>query len=508
MAPFKTVYGLAMAAAVLTAIPAPAQAQKPDSGRITVAIASEPRDLDPCNIISSVMGLVLRQNVVETLTVLDPEDSRPLPKLATKWEQVDDATWRFTLRSGVKFHDGADFDAAAAAKAIERQAIPDLVCTSRVKLPNTTLTTKVVDPLTLDITASPPEPLLPVFLSFVGMSSPNTKAEKSREPVGTGPFAFREWVPTQRIEVDRFDSYWGDKPQIGGVTYTWRKESALRAAMVDTGEADLAVDIAPQDATDPARDFSYFNGETTRIRMVLQPPLDDIRVRKAMNLALDRQALIGTLLSKDVVPATQLILPKVIGHNPELKPWPYDLDAAKKLIEEAKADGVPVDKEIRLIGRVGYYPNGEEVLQALVQMWGDLGLNLKLEMMEPAQWNKIANKPYDANRPAMLIQEMHDNNNGDAAFTLPFKFHTDGGHSEISNPELDKLLRDASLASGEERQKLFQEANRVIAEDIVADVVMYHMVSMMRVSPLIDFRPGKQTYSGMLEIAPARIVGN
>ncbi|MBC7478812.1 MAG: hypothetical protein H7317_12080 [Pseudorhodobacter sp.] len=94
--------------------------------------------------------------------------------------------------------------------------------------------------------------------------------------------------------------------------------------MVEIGEADIAADIAPQDATDPAHDVAFLNGETTRIRMVMKPPLDDLRVRKALNLAFDREAL----------------------------------------VDEARAAGVPVDQELRLVGRIGFYPNEPEVLQS------------------------------------------------------------------------------------------------------------------------------------------------
>ena len=147
--------------------------------------------------------------------------------------------------------------------------------------------------------------------------------------------------------LTRFDGYWGEKPQVEKATYIWRGESAVRAAMVATGEADIAPSIAPQDATDPATDFSYFDrrpptsGSTSAI-----PPLNDVRVRKALNLAIDREAMVGTILSKDVVPATQFVVPSINGYNPNLKPWPYDPEQAKDLLAEAKADGVPVDKEI------------------------------------------------------------------------------------------------------------------------------------------------------------------
>jgi len=473
--------------------------------RVTLAIPSEPKDLDPCNIISSGIGLVLRQNVVETLTTLDPDDSSPKPKLAEEWTQRTDGSWRFKIRTDVKFHDGMPLTANAVKASIERQTRQDLSCSSRTKLPNTKYAITVVDDHTLDILPTPREPLLPIFLSFVGITTLAQDAPTTRAPIGTGPFRFASWEPTQSIRFDTNADYWGEKPQFGGVSYLFRKDSALRSAMVDTGEADIALDLAKQDSTNSVLDQTYFNGETTRIRLVLQPPLDDIRVRKALNLAFDRGALIGTVLNPKVVPASQLILPKVVGYNPDLKVLPFDPEQARELLKQAKADGVPVDKPIRLIGRAGYFANSEEVLQVMAQMWTDVGFNIKLEMMEHAQWNKIVNKPYDAERPAMMIQEMHDNNNGDAAFTLPFKFRSTGGHSEIADPKVDALLDNAVQSSGAERAAAFREVGKMVY-DMTTDVVQYHMVSVMKISPRIEFHPGNKAYSGLMEIGSARIV--
>src|SRR5690606_502429 len=118
-------------------------------------------------------------------------------------------------------------------------------------------------------------------------------------------------------------------------------ESAVRAAMVQTGEADLAPAIASQDATNPETDFSYFDSETTRFRIdATVPPLDDVRVRQALNLAVDREGLRGSIFSADVLPASQLVTPAISGYNPDLQVWEYDVEEAKRLIEEARADGV------------------------------------------------------------------------------------------------------------------------------------------------------------------------
>ena len=496
----RTKFGWLVAAVLAATAPANAQ---PQPAEINVVIQAEPTDLDPCTIGHPVTGFVSGQNIIETLTTLDPDTGEVKPRLATYWEQLASGAWRLELREGVKFHDGTDFNAEAVAAAIRRLANSELVCSGAlIKLDKFDIATEIVDENTIDIIADKAPLPIPAYVAHVGIGGLTTPdKEIDRDPVGTGPYSFQSWEAGTSIVLSRFDGYWGDKPEVEKVTFLFRKEPRLRAAMVEVGEADLAVHIAPQDATNPAMDFSYPNRETTRIRMVLQPPLDDIRVRKALNLAFDREALIGTILSDAVEPASQLMSKEVNGYNPDLALWSYDLEEAKRLIEEAKADGVPVDKELRLIGHPTFYPNVGEVLQAMAQMWNDAGLNVRVEMMERAQWKKLVNKPYDADRAAMLIQEMHDNTEGDAVFTMRFRYHTDGGQSEFSNPVVDKLVVEAEQAEGDERRDKFREANRIIADEIVPAVPMYHMVNYMRVGPRLSFRPGGFYSAGMLEVS-------
>ncbi|AEQ53835.1 ABC transporter substrate-binding protein [Pelagibacterium halotolerans] len=474
-------------AAVTTLLVGAASVQAQDTS-LTIALPAEPADIDGCNTTVTGIGVIVKENIVETLTTLDSEDSTVQPRLATDWEDIGDGTWQISLREGVTFHDGSPFNAEAVAFAVERMQSSAIACRDRTKIAGVELTTEIVDEHTINIHAEPSQVLMPTLLSFIGAVSPNTPADAiSRAPVGTGPFQFASW-DSNGIAVTAFEDYWGEEPQVSDALYVFRGESALRAAMVEIGEADIAHDIAPQDAM-TEMDVPFLNGETTRIRMVMEPPLDDIRVREALNLAFDREALVGTILSDRAEIATQFILPKINGHNPDLEPWPYDPARAEALLEEARADGVDVDTEMRLIGRIGFFPNQEEMLQVIQQMWSQVGLNVRLEMMESADWLELVNRPYPEDRGPMLIQEQHDNNNGDASFTMHFRYHSDGQQTELSDPRIDALIEQAQIATGDERTQSFQEANRIIADEIIPAVPMYHMVSYMRVSPAIDYEP-------------------
>ena len=497
----------ALAAALMLGLSSSA-AYSQSASNVTIVLLEAPQVIEPCESALYGVGIIIKQNVTETLTERDLTNGAVVPRLATGWERIDDKTWRFKLPEGVNFHDGSDIDAKAAAYSIERTMDPALQCMTRNKFftPGT-FQPKVVDAHTLDVVTEPAQPILPILLSSLAMVSPNTpKGQASTKPIGTGPYVLDSFEQGEKVDLKRFDGYWGTKPAIEKATYVFRDDSAVAAAMVATGEADIAPSIAVQDATNPKTDFSYPNGETTRIRIGTdQAPLDDKRVREALNYAVDRNAFIGSILSKDVVPAAQLVVSGTNGYNPALKPLPYDLDKAKSLIEEAKKAGVPVDKEIRMVGRQNLFPNVNEVLEALVQMWQAAGLNVKLQMVERSQALQLGTKPYAADRPPTLITDQHNNDLGDTSFTVIYKYSSSGPQSDSNVPELDRIISAATAADGQKRTDLFQQAFKSIAEDVVPDVMLFHMAGYARVSPRINFRPSIATNS---ELQLAKITFN
>jgi peptide/nickel transport system substrate-binding protein len=472
-------------------------------GPITIVLPEQPNNLEPCRSIRSDIGRVINMNITETLTNIQPEAGTVVPYLAESWQQVNDLTWRFKLRQDVKFQDGSDFNADAVVFAVNRLMNPALTCDSRSKFGDVKLTPKAVDKFTVDIVSDIPIPIIPTLMGTVQIVSPKTPAAKeTNAPVGTGPYKL-ESAGNEKIVLARNDAYWGAKPDVTKVTYVWRGESAIRAAMVATGEADMTPAIAVQDATDAKTDFAYLNSETTRMRIDAQiPPLNDVRVRKALNLAIDWDGMGEALFGKDVLRASQMVVPGVIGHNPDIKSWAYDPDQARALIKQARDAGVPVDTEITIIGRNGFFPNAAESSEAMMAMWRDIGLKIKLRQLEAGDWVRYLDKPYPPERGPTLFQQQHDNNTGDAGFTVPVMYLSEGQYSTIKSPELDTVITKAMSATGKERETLFQQAFAKVHDDIIADVPMYHMIGYVRVGPRLDWRPDLKTNS---EIAIAQI---
>jgi peptide/nickel transport system substrate-binding protein len=465
-------------------------------GEVKIVLNEDLENVEPCMASQSNIGRVLLQNISETLTELNPDEGLKA-RLAESWEDKGGGTWRFNLRKGVKFSDGTDFDAADVAHSLARVVDKQITCEIGAKyFGGMTITATPVDATTIDIKADPAQPILPLLLSTVTIVPSETPIAFVQQPVGTGPYVMSERNPGQSIVLARRDDYWGAKPDVTRATYLFRSDDAVRAAMVATGEADIVPLISQNDATNPKTDYAYPNSETTYLRIDLtQKPLDDKRVRLALNHAVDRAALLGTLIPEGSIPAHSMVPPSTIGWNGDLKEYAFDPEKAKALLAEAKAAGSPVDATLRVIGRTGNFPNVTELMEALTQMFKDVGFNAKLEMHEVAEWVDIYTAPYAEDRGANLVEAMHDNAKGDPVFSMFFKYACAGAQSATCDPKVDELIAKATAATGDERAMLWKEMQARVHSETVSDVFLFHMVGFSRVSERLDFKPTIATNS-------------
>lgn len=463
---------------------------------ITVVLSEELDIVDPCEASRSNLGRVMLQNVSETLTEMIPGEGVQ-PRLATSWEELEGGTWRFRLREGVTFTDGTAFDAGDVAHSIARFQGDAISCEIGAKFfGGIELNTTVVDEHTIDITPDPAQPIMPLLAATITVVPSETPMDAFvDEPVGTGPYVWDEYVRGQHIKLSANPDYWGEPGAVTSATYVFRSDAAVRAAMVATGEADIAPNIALQDAT-TEMDFSYPNSETLFLRLDHEtPPLDDVRVRQALNHAVDREAFIGTVLADGTLLATGMTPPSTLGYNHDLEPFAYDLDKAKALLAEAAADGVPVDTEITLYGRIGNFSNVQETMEALLAMFEEAGFNMTLRMVEVAEWLDHYSKPFTEGRGPEIVKAMHDNANGDPVFSMYFKYACEGLQSGLCDETIDDMIAEATAQTGAEREATWSELFRYIHEDAVADVMLFHMVGFTRVNPRLDFEPTIRTNS-------------
>lgn len=490
---------LMMTALILGSALAPVYA---GSGPIKIVLPEEADLLEPCMATRSNIGRIIMENVSETLTELDVRGKKGvMPRLAEKWEQTQDGSWRFHLRQGVKFSNGTTFDAKDVKHSFDRVMSDKNACESRRYFGGMKISANVVDPYTIDFKADPAQPILPLLMSLVTIVPEETPLAFIREPIGTGPYALKNWTPGQQIVLAARSDYWGAKPQVTEATYLFRADPSVRAAMVKAGEADLSPSISQLDATDPKTDFSYLDSETVYLRLDHNiQPLNDVRVRKALNLAIDRQAFIGTLVPDGAVLATALVPPTTQGWNPDVKVFPYDPEEAKKLLAEAKAAGVKVDTPITLIARTANFPNVTEIMEAVQSQLQEVGFKVDLKFVEVAEHESYYSKPFKEGRGPIIVAAMHDNSKGDPSFTMFFKYASQGTQSGFSDPKVDDLIKRASAAVGDERAKLWSQLIAYLHDDVVADGLLFHMVGFSRVSPRIDFKPTIATNS-MLQLS-------
>ncbi|MDQ0134501.1 peptide/nickel transport system substrate-binding protein [Neorhizobium galegae] len=494
---------LMMSALILGSALPPAYA---GSGPIKIVLPEEADLLEPCMATRSNIGRIIMENVSETLTELDVRGKKGvMPRLAEKWEQTQDGSWRFHLRQGVKFSNGTTFDAKDVKHSFDRVMSDKNACESRRYFGGMKISANVVDPYTIDFKADPTQPILPLLMSLVTIVPEETPLAFIREPIGTGPYALKNWTPGQQIVLAARSDYWGAKPQVTEATYLFRSDPSVRAAMVRAGEADLSPSISQLDATDPKTDFSYLDSETVYLRLDHNiQPLNDVRVRRALNLAIDRQAFIGTLVPDGAVLATALVPPTTQGWNPDVKVFPYDPAGAKKLLAEAKAAGVKVDTPITLIARTANFPNVTEIMEAVQSQLQEVGFKVDLKFVEVAEHESYYSKPFKEGRGPIIVAAMHDNSKGDPSFTMFFKYASQGTQSGFSDPKVDDLIKRASAAVGDERAKLWSQLIAYLHDDVVADGLLFHMVGFSRVSPRIEFKPTIATNS-MLQLSEINI---
>lgn len=464
---------------------------------VRIVLNEEVDLLEPCMSTRSNIGRVTLQNINETLAFLDLREGGGLqPKLAESWEQLDDGSWRFNLRQGVTFSDGTTFDANDVKHSFDRAMDPSITCEVPRYFGGMTVSAEVVDEHTIDFSADPEQPILPLLLTLVAIVPEETPIEFVRDPIGTGPYALSEWTPGQRIVLTQRDDYWGEQPAVTEATYLFRADPAVRAAMVATGEADISPSIAALDATNPETDFSYLDSETVYGRLDHSvTPFDDLRVRKALNLAIDREAFIGTLVPEGALLASAVYPPPTLGWNESVEVWPYDPEEAARLLQEAAADGVATDTPITLVGRTANFPNNVEILEAVQQMLQEAGFTVELQFYEVAEFEELYSKPYPEGRGPMIVVAMHDNSRADPSFSMYFKYASDGRQSGIDDPKADDLINRAQAATGEEREALWKELHAYLHDEVVADLLLFHMVGFSRVNERLDWQPTMATNS-------------
>lgn len=462
---------------------------------VRVVLGQEPPTLEACESNLTSTGVVVRSNVTEPLIERNPQSGELEPKLATEWKATSDREWTLKLREGVNFQDGTPFNAEAAAFTIDRAVNSKLGCNVEgYVFGDADLDVKAVDATTLTVTTPEPDPILPLRLSFLEVVPTSTSTtEKVREPIGTGPYKIDSWDAGQKISLSSWDGYWGDKPAYAKAEYQWRSESSVRAAMITSGEADIAMGLSPDDNIGDLG-VDYPNNETVALRMdANEAPLNDIRIRQAVNYAIDKEGIVNSLYQGKHQVAAQLVPEGIVGHNSGLKGWPFDLEKAKSLVAEAKADGVDTSKQISLVVRSAQFPKITELAQVLQEQLSQAGLNVKLKMLETSQHLTYQVRPFAEDEGAVALMTQHGNQAGDAAFTVDQYMLSTGAQSYFGTPEFDAMIRKADAASGDDRQKAFEEIFAYQNDKVVQFAHISHQTGILGKAKSVSYTPNSSS---------------
>jgi peptide/nickel transport system substrate-binding protein len=391
-------FAAALAAAALSAIPAHAVTLK-------WAAQNDIVSLDPHSQNHATTNGIM-QHVYEGLVRYDKKFGVE-PSLATSWKEIAPNQWRFNLRKGVKFHDGSPFTADDVLFSYTRILQPQgtmQIYVAGIK------EVKKVDDLTVDFILAGPNPIMQrLIVDFRIMSkswaaknkSENVQDYKAREDTfasrntnGTGPYVLKTWEPDRQIVMTANKDWWGKLDgNVTDVIYTPIKSSSTRVAALLSGDVDLVTDLPVQDVDVLRKDsklkileghevrtifigMDQFNDELKYSNIKGKNPFKDIRVRKALNLAVDREAIRRVTMRGLSLPAAIMVAPGVHGHSKDLdKIGKADIDGAKKLLAEA---GYPNGFEFGLDCPNDRYVNDEKICQALVGMWARAGLKVAL----------------------------------------------------------------------------------------------------------------------------------
>jgi peptide/nickel transport system substrate-binding protein len=348
-----TALALAIVFTALMALPATLPAAP--TTQFTIAFAADPVSLYPPKT-GGIIERLAHLQMFDGLVHRQPS-GKLIGRLAERWTKVNDTTWRFTLRRGVTFHNGEPFNAQAVKVSLDILRDPKSVPASRYRLYREV---RVVDDTTVEIITSQPDPFVPNNLADFGWILPPRYLQERGEdgfaarPVGTGPYRLKEIVRGDRIVWEANDKYFLGKPKISTVIWRTIPEASTRVAALLAGEVDLVWEVPPtmvdQIKANPNLEVaSYASPRAVYIGINAWAPgappvLKDPRVRQALNLAVNREAIIKGLLRGFGQPIGQPVPNAAyVGFNPHIKPYPYDPDQARRLLAEAGAQNLALN---------------------------------------------------------------------------------------------------------------------------------------------------------------------
>lgn len=457
---------------------------------LRIALSGPPTSLDP-HLYNAIPNNALARHLFDPLVLTD-EMVRSIAGLASSWREVDATHWEFDLRQDAKFSDGSSLTGEDIVASIER--------VSSISTPgNFQIYTRSIKSITpngnkLLIETKHRDPLLPNSLSRIGIIKAKFRNATTAEfnngsaAIGTGPFTIADYVPGDHINLVRNDSYWGSKPDFERVEMKIVSDDAARVAALLSGDYDLVEDL-PQTGTkrvEASPNLQVIRGMSGRLiylamdqhseispfvkdkagKPLASNPFKDQRVRKALSLAINREAIVKQVMAGEAEVASQFLPVGQPGTSPDIESDRYDTEAARALLAEA---GYPDGFQLTLHGPNDRYINDAKIVQAVAQMFSRIGIASTVEVMP---WSVYSGRNNSAEFSVSLSS--WGTNTGETSNPLSATIATKNAEKGVggsnpgrySNPVVDENLERAAAAKDNtERYAILAETCKIAFED-------------------------------------------
>lgn len=479
------VLGVAVLLALSTSA---ALAQKSE---LTIDLAAEPATLDP-QLQWDTDSYSVYRNIFDNLVTRDTA-GKIVPQVATAWHYTNDTTLVFDIRDEIRFHDGTKLTPEDVVFSVERIINPAFR-SSQLSQFDQIAGAEITGPAQVTLHTKTPYPVLlaqlvkfsivpKAYVTHVGDQAFN------QQPVGSGPYKFKSWQRGVAVTLDAVPDYWRGKPPFRTVVFRAVPDVPdvpTRVADLRAGRADLVRGLSPDDAESLKADASVklLSIPTERVAYLfinaLDGPTKDVHVRRAIAMAIDRDTLISALQQGYAKPVQEVLTPANFGYTTDVAAWPYDPDAARKLVVEAGAKGA----QLQFLTS----PNCDRRLnEAVQQMLADVGLDVSISMLDqPTYLRRRQGTPTEA---GSLSQGRWSCACQDADGVIFPLFRTGSGWSKYSNPAFDKLVDDARSTLDETRRMQAYKQAFAILHDDVPGIGLFQDVALYGARPQLQWQP-------------------
>jgi len=462
------------------------------------------------------------------------ENQKLAPGLATSWKAIDDLTWEFKLRKNVKFHDGSPFTAEDVVFTLNRVPNVPNSPSSFATFTKPIVDVKVMDPHTIVFRTATPHVLLPSDIASVfivskknGEKATTGDYNSGRAAIGTGAYRFAEYTPNQRVVLKANYGYWGGEQPLDKVTFKILTNSAARVAALLSGDVQMIEVVPTSDIARLSQDKNFNLADKVSNRVIYvhlnqsneksapfvtdksgkpldKNPFRDSRVRKALSMAINRDAIADRVMEKKSVPAAQLLPDFFYGTSKNLKPVKYDPEGAKKLLAEA---GYPNGFALTIHGPNNRYINDDKIAQAIAQFYSRAGIDAKVETLPSSVYFTRATKLEFGYM--LLGWGTESGEQGSSLRSLlatndPSKGMGVTNRGRYSNPAFDKMVTDALVTMDErKREGMIQQAAEVAMND-TALIPIHYEVSTWATAKGYRYTPRTDQYTLATNLKPVR----